>query len=100
MVNRCCLGRLHGWVFWQLLTALLSSISSGHLLLTYISLSFNFFCNPLAAFVISHALIHLFHGSYDWFRQLLFNNTILKMISITVLLCPGLGLPQQGEWQF
>src|SRR6218665_1814134 len=22
MVNRCCLQQLHGWVFWQLLTAL------------------------------------------------------------------------------
>src|SRR6218665_2480985 len=25
-VNRCCLHRLHGWVIWQLLTALLKTL--------------------------------------------------------------------------
>src|SRR6218665_3212495 len=54
-VNRCCLERLHGWVFWQLLTALalVHLWSSGSLVVLW------FTCGPLVHLWCSGSLVVL-----------------------------------------
>src|SRR6218665_586546 len=59
MVNRCCLQRLHRWVFWQLLTSLLL-VSKSQLGLAPKYLS-DFLCKPTSSTSTSplHSADHL-----------------------------------------